>query len=130
MVQWRDPQSASSASLVDVLDKVLDKGLVVAGDIRVSLASVELLTIKIRLILCSVDKAEEIGMDWWRHDSFLSSQAERENAALRERVKVLEQQVGQAEPLSGGAGKSAPAGGTQTRRRQTRNRSIEGDNNG
>jgi hypothetical protein len=68
-------RSLQGATLVDLLDRVLDKGLVVAGDIVVQLADVELLTIKIRLIVCSVDKAEEIGMDWWRHDRFLSSSA-------------------------------------------------------
>jgi hypothetical protein len=68
-------RTLNSSTLVDVLDRVLDKGLVVAGDIVVQLADVELLTIKIRLIICSVDKAEEIGMDWWRHDTFLSSSA-------------------------------------------------------
>jgi hypothetical protein len=61
-----------STSLVDLLDRVLDKGLVVAGDIRISLAEVELLTIRIRLIVCSLDKAEEIGLDWWRYDRHLS----------------------------------------------------------
>jgi hypothetical protein len=57
-----------SVSLVEVLDRVLDKGLVVAGDIRVSLANVELLTIQVRLLVCSIDKAEQIGMSWWRDD--------------------------------------------------------------
>jgi hypothetical protein len=66
-------RSLQGATLVDLLDRILDKGLVVAGDIVVQLADVELLTIKIRLLVCSVDKAEEIGMDWWRHDTFLSS---------------------------------------------------------
>jgi hypothetical protein len=69
-------RSLQGATLVDLLDRVLDKGLVVAGDIVIQLADVELLTIKIRLLVCSVDKAEEIGMDWWRHDSFLSSSAD------------------------------------------------------
>jgi hypothetical protein len=68
-------RSLRGATLVDLLDRVLDKGLVVAGDIVVQLADVELLTIKIRLLICSVDKAESIGMDWWRHDTFLSSSA-------------------------------------------------------
>jgi hypothetical protein len=54
--------------LVDILDRILDKGLVVAGDIKINLANVELLTIQIRLIVCSIDKAEEIGMNWWRTD--------------------------------------------------------------
>ena len=61
-----------SAGLVDVLDRVLDKGLVVAGDIKVSLAEVELLTIRIRLMICSIDKAEQIGLDWWKYDRHLS----------------------------------------------------------
>ncbi|HLH21082.1 MAG TPA: gas vesicle protein [Chloroflexota bacterium] len=86
-----------ATSLVDILDRVLDKGLVVAGDIRVSLANVELLTVRIRLLVCSIDKAQEIGLDWWRHDGFLSSQAElaepEELAALRARVEMLERQL-------------------------------------
>ncbi len=61
-----------STGLVDVLDRVLDKGLVVAGDIKVSLAEVELLTIRIRLLICSIDKAEQIGLDWWKFDHHLS----------------------------------------------------------
>lgn len=68
-------RSLQGATLVDLLDRVLDKGLVVAGDIVIQLADVELLTIKIRLLVCSVDKAQEIGMDWWRHDTFLTSSA-------------------------------------------------------
>jgi hypothetical protein len=69
------PMGHKSASLVDLLDRILDKGLVVAGDIKVSLADVELLTVRIRLIICSVDKAEQIGMDWWRSDPYFSSYA-------------------------------------------------------
>jgi hypothetical protein len=61
--------------LVDILDRVLDKGLVVVGDIKINLANVELLTIQIRLLICSIDKAEQIGMDWWRTDPRLSTQA-------------------------------------------------------
>jgi hypothetical protein len=91
------PTQPRATSLVDILDRVLDKGLVVAGDIRVSLANVELLTVRIRLLVCSIDKAEEIGLDWWRRDSFLSSQAElvepEEMAALRARVGALERQL-------------------------------------
>src|SRR5207247_2606140 len=85
-----------ASGLVDVLDRVLDKGLVVAGDIKVSLAEVELLTIRIRLIVCSIDKAQEIGLDWWKYDSHLSpggSRAEIENRQLRAQVKQLEQKV-------------------------------------
>lgn len=72
-----------SAGLVDVLDRVLDKGLVVAGDIKVSLAEVELLTIRIRLLVCSIDKAQEIGIDWWRHDVHLSGLAGNGNGSTR-----------------------------------------------
>jgi hypothetical protein len=89
------PLQPRATSLVDILDRVLDKGLVVAGDIRVSLANVELLTVRIRLLVCSIDKAEEIGLDWWRRDNFLSSQATdpEETAALRARVEALERQL-------------------------------------
>jgi len=59
--------------LVEILDRVLDKGLVIAGDIKVNLANVELLTIQVRLLICSIDKAEQIGLNWWRHDPRLTS---------------------------------------------------------
>ncbi len=62
---------APSTSIIDILDRVLDKGLVVAGDISISLANVELLTIRIRLLVCSIDKAEQIGLNWWRYDKRL-----------------------------------------------------------
>jgi len=85
-----------STTLVDILDRVLDKGLVVAGDIRVSLANIELLTIRIRLLVCSIDKAAEIGLDWWRRDRFLSGEADEQAeavAALQARIAVLERQL-------------------------------------
>jgi hypothetical protein len=63
---------SGTSNLVDILDRVLDKGLVIAGDIRVSLANVELLTIRIRLLICSVDKAEQIGLNWWKYDPHLT----------------------------------------------------------
>jgi hypothetical protein len=93
-----DPHSYNRGSgLVDVLDRVLDKGLVIAGDIKVSLAEVELLTIRIRLLVCSLDKAQEIGLDWWRYDRELSSGAQRkaiaEHNALRAQIQQLEQKV-------------------------------------
>jgi hypothetical protein len=91
-----EPTYRRSSGLVDVLDRVLDKGLVVAGDIRVSLAEVELLTIRIRLLVCSIDKAEQIGLDWWRQDPNLSVAARRltvENEVLREQVRALEERV-------------------------------------
>ena len=85
-----------ASGLVDVLDRVLDKGLVVAGDIKVSLAEVELLTIRIRLIVCSIDKAEQIGLDWWRYDSHLAPGRDRlaiENQALKKQIRSLEKRV-------------------------------------
>ena len=82
--------------LVDVLDRILDKGLVIAGDIKVSLANVELLTLQIRLLVCSIDKAEQIGLNWWRYDTNLTTRAERaeaENVELRERLSELEREI-------------------------------------
>jgi hypothetical protein len=89
----RQPQG-----LVDILDKILDKGLVVAGDIKVSLANVELLTIQLRLVICSIDKAEAIGINWWRSDRFYSSDAKalpapEEYDELRNRIAELERQL-------------------------------------
>lgn len=91
-----EPAYRRSTGLVDVLDRVLDKGLVIAGDIRVSLAEVELLTIRIRLLVCSIDKAEQIGLDWWRQDPNLSAAARQlslENESLRQQVRALESRV-------------------------------------
>jgi Gas vesicle protein len=93
--------SMQSNTIVDVLEKVLDKGVVIAGDITVGIADVELLTIKIRLIVASVDKAKEIGMDWWENDPYLSSKAadnnaralEAENKKLQERLESLEKKM-------------------------------------
>jgi 50S ribosomal subunit-associated GTPase HflX len=85
-----------STGLVEVLDRILDKGLVIAGDIKVSLAEVELLTIRIRLLVCSIDKAEQIGLDWWRYDHHLSpgkQQLSAENEDLRKQVRALERQL-------------------------------------
>ena len=98
-----DPPTHHRASgLVDVLDRVLDKGLVIAGDIKVSLAEVELLTIRIRLLICSVDKAQEIGLDWWRYDRELSPGGRREavaeNEELRAQMRELEARVAALTP--------------------------------
>jgi hypothetical protein len=91
------PSHHRATGLVDVLDRVLDKGLVIAGDIKVSLAEVELLTIRIRLLICSLDKAQEIGLDWWRYDRELSPGGRREAIAqqdeMRAQIRQLEQQV-------------------------------------
>ena len=69
----RVPTVSGTTNLIDILDRVLDKGLVTAGDIRISLANVELLTIRIRLLVCSVDKAEQIGLNWWKFDPNLTA---------------------------------------------------------
>ena len=98
-----------------MLDRILDKGLVIAGDIKVSLANVELLTLQIRLLVCSIDKAEQISLNWWRYDANLTTRAavaEAENAELRERVAALEReirQLGQAPArAASGAGARVP----------------------
>jgi len=88
------------ANLGDILERVLDKGLVIAGDIQVNLLDIELLTIKLRLVIASLETAREVGIDWWERDPWLSSKAfdraadgrdlEQENEQLRERVKELE----------------------------------------
>ncbi len=100
----------TSTNLADILERVLDKGIVIAGDIRVNLLDIELLTIKIRLLVASVDKAKEMGIDWWEHDPTLSSGKSsgglvEENRLLKERIAALE--AGSAPELDGGA---APAG--------------------
>ena len=107
--------TARPPGLVDVLDRILDKGLVIAGDIKVSLANVELLTLQIRLLVCSIDKAEQIGLNWWRYDSNLTTRAaaaEAENAELRERLAALESEVRRLTPAEAearGASKGSKA---------------------
>lgn len=94
-LQWG---AARSTGLVDVLDRVLDKGLVIAGDIKISLAEVELLTIRIRLIVCSIDKAEQVGLDWWKYDHHLAPGKQplmAENESLRKQIHILERKVAQ-----------------------------------
>src|SRR5437868_4170529 len=99
----RDPsRDGSQGSLLDVLDRVLDKGVVIAGDIKINLLDIELLTIKIRLLIASADKAKEMGIDWWAHDPQLSGgaarrqqklDADRENGELRRRIEELESRL-------------------------------------
>src|SRR5687767_15277541 len=99
-----DLSGSRSTGLVDILDRVLDKGLVVAGDIKVSLAEVELLTIRIRLMICSIDKAEEIGLDWWKYDRHLSpgrEQVMQENLELREQLRLMERRLAALTKASG-----------------------------
>ncbi|WP_404815782.1 gas vesicle protein [Streptomyces thermolineatus] len=105
-------QQGSSANLADILERVLDKGVVIAGDIQINLLDIELLTIKLRLLVASVDKAKEMGIDWWEHDPSLSSRAredgysmergrahrslEEENERLRAEVERLRSAEGRA----------------------------------
>src|SRR3954464_14652650 len=118
-----------SANLADILERVLDKGIVIAGDIQINLLDIELLTIKLRLLVASVDKAREMGIDWWENDAALSSQArkklETENDELRARLERLEAGValgkgsddddGSAPRGCGGAHPRSAGGGARSR---------------
>jgi hypothetical protein len=90
-------QSLQATNLADILERVLDKGIVIAGDITISLVDIELLSIKLRLLIASVDKAKELGINWWEADPMLSTHAhelEVQNNALLERIGHLEQRLG------------------------------------
>jgi len=94
----------SGESLADVLERVLDKGVVIAGDVVVNLLDIELLTLKVRLLIASADTAKSMGIDWWMNDPFFSSHAaelERENHELRERLDRLERMLPSSESSSG-----------------------------
>ena len=98
MPTHRITTSTQATNLADILERVLDKGIVIAGDIRVQLADVELLDIKIRLLISSVEKAKELGITWWERDSYLSPKAKefelsKENAKLEKRVELLEERL-------------------------------------
>src|SRR5687767_8058833 len=101
-----------SHGLVDILDRVLDKGLVIAGDIKINLANVELLTIQVRLLICSIDKAEQIGMNWWRHDPRLvagtANPSLPASADLDARLDRIERQLAQLMSRSGPPTHSRP----------------------
>ncbi len=101
--------STNGATLADILERVLDKGIVIAGDIKVKLVEIELLTIQIRLVVCSVDKAKELGLDWWtNHPAFSRHPQDQLSDSMRElqdRLEKLEASaplVQQAQPLSSG----------------------------
>jgi hypothetical protein len=101
-------------NLVDILDRVLDKGLVVAGDIKISLANVELLTIRIRLLVCSIDKAEQIGLNWWRYDqSLVRTEPAEPPAALPDAATVarLEARIAELESQLARQGPTGEPGG-------------------
>ncbi|MEI6456074.1 MAG: gas vesicle protein [bacterium] len=90
--------SVNSTNLADILERVLDKGVVIAGDIKIQIADIDLITIKIRLLIASVDKAMEMGINWWQDDPYLSSKAQeselrKENDKLIERLEKLEATV-------------------------------------
>jgi hypothetical protein len=103
------PQAPQPANLADILERVLDKGIVIAGDIQINLLDIELLTIKLRLIVASVDKAREMGINWWENDDSLTTPEpdrdglESENAELRRRIERLERRL----ELSSGGGEES-----------------------
>ncbi|MDO8438221.1 MAG: gas vesicle protein [Nitrosomonadaceae bacterium] len=103
--------ATDSSTLADVLERILDKGLVIAGDIKIKLVDIELLTIQIRLLICSVDKAREMGIDWWTTSSYLSPGAAPEKSqveGLSARIARLEAAAKPPQPLA------APARGHET----------------
>ena len=93
------PPAPQPANLADILERVLDKGIVIAGDIQINLLDIELLTIKLRLLVASVDKAREMGINWWEPDDALTTPEpdrdglESENAELRRRIERLERRL-------------------------------------
>ena len=89
--------SVNSTNLADILERVLDKGIVIAGDIRIQIADIDLLTIKIRLLVASVDKAMEMGINWWQDDPYLSSKAREEELYQQ---KLLEARLAKLESLN------------------------------
>ena len=101
------PRESGPANLADILERVLDKGIVIAGDIQINLLEIELLNIKLRLLVASVDRAREMGINWWESDPQLSGGAkelERENRELRERLERLERLLPAAAADKGDAG--------------------------
>jgi hypothetical protein len=110
------PPAAAQTNLADILERVLDKGIVIAGDIQINLLDIELLTIKLRLLIASVDRAREMGINWWESDSSLQKidsgsengrSLEQENRELRERLERLERQVGLGAGEGAGASQSS-----------------------
>lgn len=124
MMERRGPGAYGTTSLVDILDRVLDKGLVVAGDIKVSLANVELLTIRIRLLVCSVDKAEQIGLNWWRYDRSLMAPAVAlaEPTEMDATIARLESRIQELERLLAATETRATAPLARPRQRSTERR--------
>jgi hypothetical protein len=103
-VAYQRSAGPAPAGLADILERVLDKGIVIAGDIQINLLDIELLTIKVRLLIASVERAQEMGINWWESDPKLSSRAEqleRENDDLRDRLERLERVAGLPAPRAG-----------------------------
>jgi len=98
MTEQKMMHATNATNLADILERVLDKGIVIAGDIKISIADVDLLNIKIRLLVASVDKAMEMGINWWQQDPYLSSNAkegrlEKENKTLKSRLERVEAKI-------------------------------------
>ncbi|MGO9006213.1 MAG: gas vesicle protein [Beijerinckiaceae bacterium] len=96
--------SLQTTNLADILERVLDKGIVIAGDVTISLVQIDLLSIKLRLLIASVDKAKELGINWWEHDPQLSVRAEKlveENQLLHKRLTQIENDLVALRPASG-----------------------------
>jgi len=97
MAQGQIQHAIESTGLADILERILDKGIVIAGDINIRIADVDLLTIKIRLLICSVDKAMEMGINWWQEDTYLSTKAQEKELIrqqdLESRLQKLEASV-------------------------------------
>ena len=96
MAEQKMMHATEATNLADILERVLDKGIVIAGDIKISIADIDLLNIKIRLLVCSVDKALEMGINWWQQDPYLSTTAkksdiEQENKELKKRLERNEE---------------------------------------
>nr|WP_308402610.1 gas vesicle protein [Streptomyces sp. AC550_RSS872] len=114
---------SSGANLADILERVLDKGIVIVGDIKINLLDIELLTIKLRLLVASVDKAKEIGIDWWEHDPALSSRADQrhdlreQNERLRAEVEDLRRKVERSERAESAGELPERGSGSSGRRR-------------
>lgn len=98
MAEQKMMHAIEATNLADILERVLDKGIVIAGDIKIQLADIDLLNIKIRLLVASVDKAMEMGINWWQQDSYLSSEAkkarlEKENQFLKKRLEQVKANI-------------------------------------
>jgi len=105
MAEQKMMHATQATNLADILERVLDKGIVIAGDIKIQIADIDLLTIKIRLLIASVDKAMEMGINWWQQDPYLSSEAscvqsdakgarlEKENKILKSRLERVEAKI-------------------------------------